>query len=104
MLDSLLTLIEGSKAGELKNVEALAREGGALMGVLGELERLREMLEVEVEGGEMGEKGEKKGWRGVRRLGRKLVWPLKEGDVVKALEGLERWRGVVGLAVSVDQA
>lgn len=89
VLESLLTLIETSKPGELSTVESLARDGGALQECLGELERLKGKLEI------------KEGWRGV---GQRVAWPLKEGEVRRQLEGLERWKGTLGLALSADQA
>jgi hypothetical protein len=54
-----------------------------------ELERLRKEIEPE------------KGWRKVRR---QLVWPLREGEVRKALAGLERLKGTMQLALAADQA
>ena len=41
------------------------------------------------------------GWRKVEE---NLVWPLKEKEVQKALEGLERGKSIMLLALSADQA
>lgn len=103
VLEALLALIEtsSSKAGSgsemkgeesgarLATVELLAKEGGTLESCLGELERLREKLEPE------------RGWRKVRKS---LVWPLKEKEVKRVLEGLERGKSMMLLALSADQA
>jgi len=89
VLESLLRLIETTKAGELSTVELLARDGGTLQSCQAELERLRGKLEPE------------KGWRKLRNS---LVWPLKEGEMRRALEALERWKSTMQLALSVDQA
>ncbi|CZR56742.1 related to ankyrin [Phialocephala subalpina] len=92
-LDALLRLVETSRSGEdrarLVNVELLAREGGALESCLQELERLKEKLEPET------------GWRKVKKS---LTWPLKEGEMKKALAGLERYKSTMQLAISADQA
>jgi len=89
VLESLLRLIETTKAGELSTVELLARDGGTLQSCQAELERLRGKLEPE------------KGWRKLRNS---LVWPLKEGEMRRALEALERWKSTMQLALSADQA
>jgi hypothetical protein len=54
-----------------------------------ELERLKIKLEPQ------------KGWRAVKKT---LQWPLKEGEMRKALEGLERLKSTIQLALSADQA
>jgi hypothetical protein len=89
VLESLLCLIETTKVGELSTVELLARDGGTLQSCQAELERLRGKLEPE------------KGWR---KLKNSLVWPLKEGEMRRALEALERWKSTMQLALSADQA
>lgn len=89
VLESLLRLIETTKAGELSTVELLAKDGGTLQSCQAELERLRGKLEPE------------KGWRKLRNS---LVWPLKEGEMRRALEALERWKSTMQLALSADQA
>ena len=97
VLESLLHLIENShpKSGDesmeekLPTVERLAQKGGTLENCKSELERLRRQLEPQ------------SGWRKVRRS---LVWPLKEGEMRKALEGLERGKSAMLLAISADQA
>jgi hypothetical protein len=110
VLEALLKLVESSSSSEggeeksgsgsgsgngrekekgLKIFEGLVKEGGPLLSCKGELERLRGMLEPE------------RGWRGVRRT---LVWPLKEGEVRKALGALERLKTTMQLALSADQA
>ncbi len=96
VLESLLGLIEKARSADgddpsrLETVKLLAREGGPLENCMRELEALKMKLEVK-------EKGK---WG---KVGRVLVWPLKEKEVVKVLAGLERWKGVVGLGLSVDQ-
>ena len=89
ILESILRLIETTKSGELSTVELLAKDGGTLQGCQAELERLRGKLEPE------------KGWRKLRKS---LAWPLKEGEMRRALEGLERWKSMMQLALSADQA
>lgn len=78
----------GGKA-RLETIEKLFEEGGVLGSCLEELHRLKEKLEP------------REGWRGVKR---RLEWPLKEGEMRRALEGLERWKGVMVLAVVTDNA
>jgi hypothetical protein len=89
VLESLLRLIETTRAGELPTVELLAKDGGTLQSCQAELERLGRKLEPE------------KGWRKLRN---NLVWPLKEGEMRRALEVLERWKSTMQLALSADQA
>jgi len=89
VLESILRLIETTKVGELSTVELLAKDGGTLQSCQTELERLRAKLEPE------------KGWR---RLRNSLIWPLKEGEMRRALEALERWKSTMQLALSADQA
>lgn len=102
VIESLLRIVErsredgsGSESGEnsqkatLETIERLFEEGGVLTGCLGELERLRVKLEV------------REGWREVKR---RLEWPLKESEMRRALEGLERWKAAMVLAVVTDNA
>lgn len=95
VLESLLLVVEKSKSNNGKDVsrlatfESLMEEGGPLMTCKAELERLKSTLEPE------------KGWRKMRS---KLVWPLREGEVRRTLDGLERLKGTMGFALSVDQA
>lgn len=70
-------------------MELLAKDGGTLQSCLTELERLRAKLEPET------------GWRKLRNS---LIWPLKEGEMSRALESLERWKSTMQLALSADQA
>jgi hypothetical protein len=91
VLESLLALIENSKAdgsSKLATVELLAKDGGTLESCQQELLRLKRKLEPEA------------GWRKIKKS---LVWPLKEGEVKKALEGLERSKSMMLLALSADQ-
>jgi len=67
----------------------LSKEGGALQNCMEELERLKGKLEPE------------SGWRKLRKS---LAWPLKEGEVRRAIEGLERLKSLMVLAIRVDQA
>lgn len=95
ILESLLQVVEKSQSSEgkdssrLATFELLAKDGGLLMNCKAELERLKSKLEPET------------GWRKVRNS---LIWPLKEGEVRKALDGLERLKGTIVLALSTDQA
>jgi hypothetical protein len=89
VLESILQLIETTNAGELSTVKLLAKDGGTLQSCQAELERLRAKLEPE------------KGWRKLRNS---LIWPLKEGEMRRALEALERWKSTMQLALSADQA
>jgi hypothetical protein len=95
VLESLLRVVEksqsnnGKDGSSLATFELLAKEGGPLMTCKTELERLKSKLEPE------------KGWRKMRSM---LVWPLKEGEVRRTLDWLERLKGTMGLALSVDQA
>ncbi|KAG4437222.1 hypothetical protein IFR05_007311 [Cadophora sp. M221] len=93
VLESLLSLIENSKSdtstSKLATVELLAKEGGTLESCQEELLRLKRKLEPET------------GWRKIRKS---LVWPLKETEVRKALDELERSKSMMLLALSADQA
>jgi hypothetical protein len=95
ILESLLQAVEkyqfseGKDSSRLATFELLVKEGGLLMNCRTELERLKSKLEPE------------KGWRKVRNS---LVWPLKEGEVRRALDGLDRLKGTMVLALSTDQA
>ncbi|KAL2062624.1 hypothetical protein VTL71DRAFT_5696 [Oculimacula yallundae] len=92
VLESLLNLIENStsddKSSKLATVELLAKDGGTLESCREELLRLLKKLEPET------------GWRKVRKS---LVWPLKEVEVKKALDELERSKSMMLLALSADQ-
>jgi hypothetical protein len=95
VLESLLRVVEksqsnnGKDGSSLATFELLTKEGGPLMTCKTELERLKSRLEPE------------NGWRKMRS---RLVWPLKEGEVRRTLDGLERLKGTMGLALSADQA
>ncbi len=92
VLEALLRLVESSKSDDLKRfctVQDLAKDGGTLQACLREMERLKGKLEPET------------GWRKLRSS---LVWPLKEGEMIKALEALERFKSTLQLALSTDQA
>ena len=92
VLDALLRLVEKSEssdASDLSTFELLARPGGPLLTCQTELERLKRKLEPET------------GWR---KMKQSLVWPLKEGEVKKALGSLERLKSTMSLALSTDQA
>jgi hypothetical protein len=92
VLDALLRLVENSESSDpsrLSTFELLAKPDGPLLSCKTELERLKAKLEPE------------KGWRAVRQS---LVWPLKEGEMRKALSSLERLRSTMQLALSADQA
>lgn len=92
VLEALLALIEKAKsddtASKLATIELLAKDGGTLESCQQELLTLKKKLEPEV------------GWRKIRKS---LVWPLKEVEVKKALEGLERSKSMMLLALSADQ-
>ncbi|KAE9364611.1 hypothetical protein N431DRAFT_109437 [Stipitochalara longipes BDJ] len=89
VLESILRLIETTKANELSTIGLLEKSGGTLQSCQAELERLRVKLVPE------------KGWRKARNS---LIWPLKESEMRRALEGLERWKSTMQLALSADQA
>jgi hypothetical protein len=93
ILDALLRLVEKSSnnldEAKLATFELLAKPDGPLLTCQSELERLRKKLEPE------------SGWRAVKRS---LVWPLQEGEMKKALGGLERLKSTMQLALSADQA
>ena len=92
VLDALLRLVENSESSDpsrLSTFELLLKPDGPLSTCKTELERLKEKLEPET------------GWRAVRQS---LVWPLKEGDMRKALSNLERLKSTMQLALSADQA
>ena|SRR5436853_275853 len=95
VLESLLRIVEKSQSNDSKDgsrlatFELLIKEGGPLMTCKAELEALKSKLEPE------------RGWRKMRN---RLVWPLKEGEVRRTLDGLERLKGTMGLALSADQA
>jgi hypothetical protein len=95
VLDALLRLVEKSESSSdsdesarLATFELLAKPDGPLLTCQSELERLKAKLEPET------------GWRAVKRS---LVWPLKEGEMRKALGALERLKGTIQLALSADQ-
>jgi hypothetical protein len=77
VLESLLRVVERTQssdnndASRLATFELLIKKGGPLMTCQEELERLKGKLEPET------------GWRKVRKA---LVWPLKEGEMTKAME------------------
>jgi hypothetical protein len=92
VLEALLSLIENQKLenlSRLSTVSDLAKENGTLDGCRKELERLQEELTPE------------KGWRKIRRT---LIWPLKEKEMRKTLDDLERFKSTIQLALSTDQA
>ena len=101
VLDALLHLVEKSEASNatinsssnsenrLATFELVLQPDGPLFTCQSELERLKAKLEPE------------SGWRAVKRS---LVWPLKEGELRKALGVLERLKGTMQLALAADQA
>jgi len=93
VLEALLKLVESSASSEssarLSTFELLVKADGPLLTCQSELERLKKQLEPE------------KGWRAVRRT---LVWPLKEAEMKRALDALERLKSMMQLALSADQA
>ena len=92
VLDALLRLVEKSESSNpasLSTFELLAKPDGPLLTCQSELERLKAELEPET------------GWRAVRQS---LVWPLKEGEMRKALGSLERLKSTMQLTLSAEQA
>ena len=91
VLDVLLRLAEKSELDDFSSLSTfglLVKSGGPLSICQAELERLKAKLEPE------------NGWRAVRKS---LEWPLKEGEVKRALLNLERLKSMVQLALSADQ-
>lgn len=98
ILDSLLRLAEKSEGNggtQLATFELLLKDDGPLWVCRRELEVLKGKLEIRERDG---------GWRarGLERA-RILVWPLKEGDVRKTLDVLERLKSTLQLGLSADQ-
>jgi hypothetical protein len=101
VLDALLRLVEKpedsnattnsswNSENRLATFEVVVKPDGPLFTCKSELERLKAKLEPE------------SGWRAVKRS---LVWPLKEGELRKALGALERLKGTMQLALAADQA
>jgi hypothetical protein len=107
----------GGGATRLRTLQQLAAPGGELERCRAELEALQAQLGVEawdlggLKGEEMG-RGKEKGkgvvtgnvaamWKAVKHA---LAWPLKEGDVRRILENLQRAKSTLGLALAADQA
>ena len=89
----MLRVVEKTHNGtRLETFELLLKEGGVLEGCLEELERLRVKLD------------EGAGEAAWKRVKRKLEWPLKEGEMRRAMEGLERLKATMVLAMSADNA
>ncbi|TVY84720.1 putative ankyrin repeat protein [Lachnellula suecica] len=93
VLEALLKLVErfefSTSPARLATFELLVKPDGPLLTCQRELERLKKQLDPGV------------GWRAVRKA---LVWPLKEGEMKKALGALERLKSTMQLALSADQA
>ncbi|KAB8292154.1 hypothetical protein EYC80_007897 [Monilinia laxa] len=98
ILDSLLRLAEkseGNGGAQLATFELLLKDDGPLWVCRRELEVLKGKLEIRDGDG---------GWRarGLEKA-RMLVWPLKEGEVRKTLDVLERLKSTLQLGLSADQ-
>lgn len=92
VLDALLRLVEKTDPGNasrLSTFELLNKDDGPLRTCEGQLEALKKNLEPE------------SGWKAVKRT---LIWPLREGEVLKTMEALERLKSTMQLALSADQA
>jgi hypothetical protein len=90
VLDSLLQLAEKSSDDQarLATLNKLTQPNGSISNCQMEMERLKKKLEPE------------SGWRAVRKS---LVWPLHWAEMSKVLEGLERLKTTMQLALLTDQ-
>lgn len=98
VLETLLKLVESSSdswgnrtgpSARLSTFESLVKPAGPLLACQSQLERLKKQLEPQ------------QGWRELKKT---LTWPLKEPDMKKALDNLQRLKSTMQLALSADQA
>lgn len=91
IIESLFILLEDeaeSRPHEKSALKELAREDGPLTQCEAELEVLKNDL------------GPKEGWRATKAM---LLWPLKESDVRRLLQTIERTKSTLQLALAADQ-
>jgi len=91
VLESLVKLAEHESANgspRLSTLKLLGKPDGPLVKCQAELDDLKKKLEPA------------SGWKAV---GNALTWPLKEGDVTKTLDNLERTKATLQLALTADQ-
>ncbi|KAH0559449.1 hypothetical protein GP486_004039 [Trichoglossum hirsutum] len=91
VLESLARLEENADTREsfhLQTLQLLNKPDGPLTRCRAELETLEEKLTVT------------SGWKAI---GKALYWPLKEDDVRKTLENIQRLKATISLALSTDQ-
>lgn len=91
IIESLFVLLEEepeNKPSDQSNLQKLAQVGGVLETCKVGLEALEKKLEP------------KEGWRAVRAA---VFWPLKEADIAKALQQIDRTKSSLQLALAVDQ-
>ena len=72
----------------MSTLKLLGKPDGPLVKCQAELDDLKKKLEPA------------SGWKAV---GNVLTWPLKEGDVTKTLDNLERTKATLQLALTADQ-
>lgn len=91
VIDSLYVLLEDESERTLwqrSAVNKLAQEDGPLARCIVELKALKEKLKP------------KKGWSATKAA---ILWPLKELDVKKVLQDLDRTKSTLQLALATDQ-
>lgn len=91
IIESLFVLLEDEaedRSSEKSALKELAREGGPLDGCKAELETLKKKLEP------------KEGWRATRAM---LLWSLKESDVKRVLQTIDRTKATLQLVLATDQ-
>ena len=87
VFENVISLVDGNPS-KLSAIEPLARPTGPVQTCLGELKKLEKQLQPA------------KGWKALRRT---LKWPLKEPELLKSLQNLERVKTTISLALSTAQ-
>jgi hypothetical protein len=89
LLEDLIGLIDQDQPAEilLESVEKLTQNNGSV----DECKVMLEDLEAKLR--------PRDGWR---KLGQRLIWPLKEQDVMKSVASIERFKATLSLAISMD--
>jgi hypothetical protein len=90
VIESLFIILEdeSAKFTEHSALEKLAQDNGSLTRCISELKALERKLEP------------REGWRAARAA---IFWPLKESDMKKFLQDVERTKSTTQLALAVDQ-
>jgi hypothetical protein len=91
-----------TSAARLCTFRQLAAPGGELERCRADLEVLQAQLGVSEDGrlGDVAREGGAARWKALKQA---LLWPLKEADVHRVLENLQRAKGTLGLALAADQ-